>query len=65
MSEPKMRHCWNCGEELGMLKRSEWEPGDTCGKTECNREASNAREAEREEAHRRLDSNMGYGDGRW
>jgi hypothetical protein len=54
----KMRHCFFCGEELGIY--ADWHPLDTCGKAECNREASNAAREEREEAHRELDRRMGW-----
>lgn len=58
MSKAKMRHCFYCGEELGI---STWDdPLDTCGKPECNRSARDAREQEREEAHERLDRDMGW-----
>ena len=55
---PKMRHCFNCGEELGVY--ADYAPLDTCGKQECEREAHDARQSEREEAHDRLDDLMGY-----
>ena len=58
----KMRHCFNCGAELGVMSHWEFDPLDTCGKTECEREASFARERERErqDAHEQLDRDMGY-----
>lgn len=60
MAEKKMRHCWFCGAELGVLGRAEWEPGDTCGARECEREARNAAAEERREAHEQLDRDMGW-----
>ena len=54
----KMRHCFFCGEELGCY--AEYDPLDTCGKAECDREARYARQAERQEAHDRLDDDMGW-----
>jgi hypothetical protein len=55
---PKMRHCFNCGEELGFY--ADWEPLDSCGRPECEREARSAREAERSEAHEQLDRDRGW-----
>jgi hypothetical protein len=59
-STAKMRHCWNCGAELGVLSRAQWEPGDTCGKTECEREARDQARAERDQAHEQLDRDLGW-----
>lgn len=56
---PKMRHCFNCGAELGCY--ADYDPLDTCGKRECEREAQDAMQAEREEAHERLDQDRGWG----
>ncbi len=33
----RMRFCFNCGEELGVY--ADYDPLDTCGKLECEREA--------------------------
>jgi hypothetical protein len=60
MTEAKMRHCWFCGAELGVLSRKEWEFGDTCGQSECEREARYQREIERAEAHEQLDRDRGW-----
>ena len=58
MGIQKMRHCFYCGEELGV---SDWsDPYDHCGKQECAREARDAAAEEREEAHERLDRDMGW-----
>lgn len=59
---PKMRHCFYCGEELGVY--ADYDQLDDCGKSECSRAAHDARRAEREEAHERLDDRMGW-NGRW
>lgn len=53
-----MRHCFNCGAELGRYR--DYDRLDTCGKTECVREANQARVEEREDAHERLDRDLGY-----
>jgi hypothetical protein len=53
-----MRHCFNCGEELGVY--ADHDPLDDCGKMECTRAARDARAQEREEAHERLDRDLGY-----
>jgi hypothetical protein len=54
----KMRHCFNCGDELG--EYADADPLDTCGKVECNREAQAAARQEREEAHEDLDRERGW-----
>jgi hypothetical protein len=58
MSKPRMRHCFFCGEELGVHAYAD--PYDTCGKPECDREAANTQQQEREDAHRDLDELMGW-----
>lgn len=55
----KMRHCFFCGEELGVY--ADYDPLDSCGKRECERAVRDALEQEREEAHERLDRDMGWG----
>jgi hypothetical protein len=35
----KMRHCFYCGEEIGIFASIDYDPLDTCGKRECEREA--------------------------
>lgn len=55
----RRHHCFNCGEDIGAWDRF-CEQLDTCGKPECNREARDAYAQEREEAHERLDRDMGY-----
>lgn len=62
MSAAKMRHCWFCGAELGVLSRKDWMPGDTCGKPECDREARLQAQADRDEEHERLDRDLGWSD---
>jgi hypothetical protein len=39
MQPKKMRHCFFCGDELGLLASCDYDPLDTCGKQECEREA--------------------------
>jgi hypothetical protein len=56
----KMRRCWNCGAELGMIDDKNYDRMDTCGDPECEHELQSALRAEREEAHRILDNDMGY-----
>jgi hypothetical protein len=53
----KMRHCFYCGDELGVYLDAD--PLDHCGKRECARAAQDAYAEEREEAHDRLDRDMG------
>lgn len=56
--QPKMRHCFNCGKELGYY--AEYDPLDDCGARECQRAAQDAYQQEREEAHEQLDRDLGY-----
>lgn len=56
----KMQHCWFCGAELGIYKKH-YSDRDTCGASECEREARYDAMAERDEAHEQLDRDMGWG----
>ena len=56
----KMRHCWFCGDEIGAYEDRHYDRWDTCGTREGERETRAALREEREEAHRRLDDDMGY-----
>jgi len=58
----KMQYCCYCGAELGIYEKFHSDR-DTCGKLECERYVRDEMEAERDEAHRQLDEDMGYG--RW
>ena len=49
MSKPRMQHCFNCGEELGVYDKPPY-AHDACGKPECQREELTAYQAEDEEA---------------
>ena len=60
MENAKMRHCWNCGAEMGVIENKYYDSRDTCGKIECQREAQYVAEAERSEAHEQLDRDMGW-----
>ena len=53
----KMQHCFYCGEETGFHESYRL---NTCGKPECEREARNEEQAEREDAHEKLDRDMGW-----
>jgi len=55
---PKMRHCFNCGAELGVY--ADHDPLDDCGAEECLRAARDAHAQERAEAHECLDRDMGW-----
>jgi hypothetical protein len=59
-STAKMRHCWYCGDELGFIEAKYYDRGDTCGKLECNRAASDQDREERAEAHEQLDRDRGW-----
>lgn len=56
----KMRYCCVCGEELGLIEDKHYDRSDTCGKQSCDREMRDAMQAERDEAHERLDRDMGW-----
>jgi hypothetical protein len=42
----KMQYCFFCGEEIGVY--SDYDPLDTCGKRECEREAQAEAREQRE-----------------
>ena len=56
------RFCFNCGASLGVIEARLYDSRDTCGALECEREARDAYQQEREEAHRELDEQRGWGD---
>lgn len=58
--EARQRYCFYCGEDIGIY--ADYEPTDTCGKAECERERRNIERQEREEAHQQLDRDMGWSD---
>lgn len=60
MSQAKMRHCCNCGAELGVIEARFYDRSDTCGSPQCDREVREWAQEEREQAHRDLDDSMGW-----
>lgn len=58
MNMAKMRRCFYCGDEIGVY--SDYDRLDTCGKQECEREASNEVRQRRDEAHEQLDRDLGW-----
>lgn len=54
MSTARMRHCFYCGEELGVFTSHDYDPLDTCGKRECEREA-------RAEAREQIEEDRDWG----
>lgn len=59
--KPQRRHhCAYCGQDLGIWDARYCDRNDTCGEPECNRNAREEAQAEREEAHDRLDRDMGW-----
>jgi len=56
----KMRYCYVCGEEMGMVEDLYSDRRDTCGQLSCQREVVAEDREEREEAHERLDRDMGW-----
>jgi hypothetical protein len=57
----RRHYCMNCGEDMGPWDRFSSNL-DTCGKIECARAEREAYAQEREEAHERLDRDLGYGE---
>lgn len=60
MTQQRRHRCAYCGNDMG-----EWDPRfcdrrDTCGSAECSRFERDDALAEREEAHERLDREMGW-----
>lgn len=55
----KMQHCFYCGEELGIYD-ADYRDLQTCGKSECEREARSEEQAARSDAHEQLDRDMGW-----
>lgn len=54
------RHCWYCGQSMGIIEARHYHRGDTCGKSECERAARDAERYERDEAHAALDADRGW-----
>jgi hypothetical protein len=61
MSKAKKQYCFNCGEDLGVYE-AYYGDLQNCGAPECMRAERETLQAEREEAHQRLDDEMGYGN---
>jgi len=59
MTKEKLQFCDYCGTEIGFFVR-QWREMYTCGARECQRWERDQHEAEREEAHQRLDEDMGW-----
>ena len=59
-AKARIRQCWNCGGDMGLVEDRHYDRMDTCGAARCEREASDAARAERDEAHDRLDRDMGW-----
>jgi hypothetical protein len=53
----KMRYCFYCGESLGCY--DDYDQLDTCGKPECERAVRDELRHQRQEAHDKLDRDMG------
>ena len=49
MKQAKMRHCFNCGAEIGVY--IDYDNLDTCGEPECNRAARDAESQACSDAH--------------
>lgn len=57
----KVRHCWNCGADMGFIENRYYDRLDTCGSLECDRAARDAYEDERQADHDRVDDYYGGG----
>ena len=57
--EPKMQHCFNCGEEIGIYVRYIGDEPECCGKAECLRELRHQMAAEMADRRDRADED-GY-----
>lgn len=55
----KMRHCWFCGAELGVIENRNYDRMDTCGSRECDREVREVSQAERDEVMARFRAGRG------
>lgn len=60
MTTSKERFCSFCGDSIGMIESRYYDRNDTCGKRECERAMSDMAQEEREDAHERLDRDMGW-----
>lgn len=58
----RIRHCWNCGADMGFIEDRHYERIDVCGKIECNRAQQDAFAEERQSAHDAVDD---YFNGGW
>lgn len=58
--EPKRRHCWNCGADMGFIEDRFYDRRDTCGRRECDLNAREQDRAERDDAHDKLDRDMDW-----
>jgi hypothetical protein len=54
----KMRHCFYCGDPLG--EYDDYDPLDTCGKPQCERAGRDERAYQRQDAHDKLDRDLGW-----
>jgi hypothetical protein len=57
----KVRHCWNCGADMGFIENRFYERTDVCGKYECHRAEQDAIASERQDAHDAVDDYFNSG----
>ena len=57
--EVPMRHCFNCGAQLGRYR--DYDRYDTYSAHECMQQACDGQAEDRREAHEALDERMGWG----
>lgn len=51
----KVRHCPYCGDDMGFIETRYYDRTDPCRKQQCNRDARDVYQSERDEAHERVD----------
>lgn len=57
----RIRHCWNCGADMGFIENRYWDQLDVCGKIECHRAQQDAFASDRQAAHDAVDDYYGGG----
>ena len=56
----KVKHCESCGADLFTPQTRFYGEMVTCGSSECEREARDSEQQQREEAHEQLDRDLGW-----
>lgn len=56
----QIRHCWNCGDDMGFIEDRFYDRTDVCGKSKCNRALQDRIAQERQERHDEIDNDYRY-----